>query len=108
LAASVHRPPSKTRGMPRAVVAFRGLFDAGQKALLRALPRVKGRNIADIIARYLTEEMRGQVCSGQCGGIAWSSCLHRDLTRPHALPAMPVIHAGGAPRAPERFHHPES
>ena len=62
--------PSQTRerhGTRRAAATFRWVFDAGRKAAPRAVPRVKGPSIADIIARYLPKERRGQVCLGRRG-----------------------------------------
>ena len=59
--------PCEPLGMTPAATTFRWVFDAGRKAAPRAVPRVKGQSIADIIARYLPEERRGQVCLGRRG-----------------------------------------
>jgi len=55
----------------------------------------------------LPEETRGQVCSGRAA-CPRSSCPHCDPMRPPCTAGDARDVAGGALRAPERFHHPES
>ena len=104
LRSGVHRSQVAT---PRAI-PFPAVFDAGRKALPRALPRVKRLGIADIIARHVPEKQAGTGLFGPMGHDPRSSCPHCGPTGPHALPAMLTTRAGGALRLQERFHHPES